>query len=224
MSPPDRESRLANRFRTSFGIMQSHARLVRRGYRLAHSIMGSDRHAKGRHPLSNTGIPHLPLRVRATPREGAGIVAPPPGHTDGRNNWCPGCAGRDGAPQHRVGGGYRPWLTGTSGARADAIPPATPPLAVCSGVSGGGRTRRLKPAFWWRVDRPGDGGRNPRNAPACKNEENVMRGRGVSKRCRTNSKDDSPHKKAGNGICPVVAVLLHVALPTLPADAARLRS
>jgi hypothetical protein len=104
-------------------------------------------------------------------------------------------------------------------ARADAIRIAPP--GVCSGGSGGGRTRRLEPAFRWRVDPPGDGGRNPRNAPACK--ENVMRGRGVSKSCCTNSKDDSSHEKAGNGICPVVPVLLHVVLPTLPADTARLR-
>src|SRR5450756_770543 len=99
---------------------------------------------------------------------------------------------------------------------------STTPLEECAGSSGSGRTR-LDPAFRWWVDRSGDGGRNPRNAPACKNEKNVVRGRGASKSCRTNSKDDSPHKKAGDGIRPVVPVLLHVVLPTLPADAARLR-
>ncbi len=50
-----------------------------------------------------------------------------------------------------------------------------------------------------------------------------MRGRGVSESCCTNSKDYSPRKKAANGICPIVSVLLHIELPTLPADAGRQR-
>jgi len=49
-----------------------------------------------------------------------------------------------------------------------------------------------------------------------------MRGRGVPQSC-TDSQDDSPHKKAANGIHPVVAVLLHVVLPTLPAGTGGLR-
>jgi hypothetical protein len=81
----------------------------------------------------------------------------------------------------------------------------------------GSQSTRLEPALRRWVDPPGDGGRNPRNAPACKNEEHVMRGRGVSKICFTNNQDDSPHQKAANGIRPVVAVLRHVVLPILPA-------
>ena len=49
-----------------------------------------------------------------------------------------------------------------------------------------------------------------------------MRGGGVSQGC-TNGQDDSPDKKAASGIGPIVAVLLHVQLPTLPAGAGKPR-
>jgi hypothetical protein len=44
-----------------------------------------------------------------------------------------------------------------------------------------------------------------------------MGGRGASKSCRTYGQDRSPHNKAADGARPIVPVLLHYLLLTLPA-------
>src|SRR5205807_7845052 len=73
---------------------------------------------------------------------------------------------------------------------------------------------RLEPAFGWRIDEPGDRGRDPTDCPSAEDQEHVVRGV-LPPPCDHNSQADGPDHEATHAVCPVAAVPRH-AIPPVP--------